>query len=341
MKVFNLNLVSKYRSELMGFSILWIWFLHMSCKFPFPISTIQSIGATGVDIFFFVSAIGLYFSYSRNEDTLQFYKRRFFRIIPTYLIIAIPYRIYDILAAGEIEGIGEFFKLFIKKLLLVNFWTESDASLWYIPSILVCYLAYPIFYNIFDLKRKKTVKIFCFIILSVLSVGSIIFLTVKDFPHPTDRWFFRMPIFLFGCLIAPYVKKGCKIKNNNIIWILFFIIVFGIFTFLNIKTGYLYFGNIIWVSLFNSLFALPLLVLIPCFFEKFKIPKLSGFLKFFGKYTLELYILNEAALGFARNQTDNAILIDIISAALTAAALLIIILIKNKTDISARPKSTE
>lgn len=341
MKTFNLNLISKYRSELMGFSILWIWFLHMSCKFPFPISTIQSIGATGVDIFFFVSAIGLYYSYSKSEDTFQFYKRRFFRIIPTYLIIAIPYRIYDIISEEGYNGISAFIGSLIKKIFLIEFWTESSASLWYIPSILICYLLYPVLYKIFDLKRNKILRIFSFAILSALSVGFIIFLTVKDFPRPTDRWFFRIPTFLLGCLLAPYVKKGCRIKSSNILWIFSFIIIFGIFTFLNIKTEYLYYGNIIWVSLFNSLFAIPLLVLIPCFFEKFKVQKLSGLLKFFGKYTLELYMLNEAALGFARNQTGNAVLTDIISIAVTAAALLVIILIKNKTNFLVRPKSTE
>lgn len=328
MDKFNLNLISKYRSELMGFSIIWIWFLHMSYKFPFPISSVQTLGATGVDIFFFVSAIGIYYSYSKNENIIQFYKKRVLRIVPTYLVLAIPYRIYEFFTTETYTGFFEFVQYIAKRVLLIEFWSEASASLWYIPAILFFYLIYPLIYRLFDKNKKISFRISFLSVISILTVFLNFFLAFYDLNRPTDRWLLRIPIFLLGCFVAPYVKDGYKIKKRTALWVVILIVVYGVFNFLNIKTSCLHFGNVLWSTIFNSMIAVPLLVLIPLLFEKFKFNVAKKALSTVGKYTLELYILNEITLGFARNQTENKIIIDIISIVFTLIILAIIIAFK-------------
>lgn len=55
--------ISAYRSALMGVAILWIMFYHSALNLP-----ILNNGYLGVDIFFFLSAIGLCYSFEKNSD---------------------------------------------------------------------------------------------------------------------------------------------------------------------------------------------------------------------------------------------------------------------------------
>lgn len=78
----NFTLISKYRSALMGVAILLIIIHHLAEK-----NTILRIGYVGVDIFLFVSGLGLVFAWKKLPDIKVFYKRRFLRVYPTWLLI--------------------------------------------------------------------------------------------------------------------------------------------------------------------------------------------------------------------------------------------------------------
>lgn len=76
-KVANWKSISKYRSVLMGFSILWIFFFHykglqLGGGFGRIIDVFFSVGWIGVDIFLFLSAIGCCFSLKKDQDVLNF-----------------------------------------------------------------------------------------------------------------------------------------------------------------------------------------------------------------------------------------------------------------------------
>ena len=58
----NFTLVSKYRTELMGIATLWVMLFHYgNINIPI-IDNLRIIGYGGVDIFLFLSGIGLSFS---------------------------------------------------------------------------------------------------------------------------------------------------------------------------------------------------------------------------------------------------------------------------------------
>ena len=63
-----LNLICKWRAELMGAAILWVVLFHAGFQFRGVFfDTVQAIGYGGVDIFFLLSGIGLYYSLKKSD----------------------------------------------------------------------------------------------------------------------------------------------------------------------------------------------------------------------------------------------------------------------------------
>ena len=86
----NYSIISKYRGHIMGFATLWIALLHASMWFPIePINWLKLIGQGGVDIFLFLSAFGLYYSYQKDDNKIHFWKKRFMRVIPIFIPLAL------------------------------------------------------------------------------------------------------------------------------------------------------------------------------------------------------------------------------------------------------------
>lgn len=101
------NRLSQYRQSLMGFAILWVFMLHTG-EIGNPLwDSISSWGWSGVDMFLFLSAIGLCYSLNKdgNLGIIAFYKRRAIRILPPWLLgllsaynnmFDIPYTVFRI-----------------------------------------------------------------------------------------------------------------------------------------------------------------------------------------------------------------------------------------------------
>ena len=76
------SLLSKYRTELMGFALLWIAFVHAQMWFRNPIlQAFKLTGQGGVDIFLFLSSFGLYYAYQKKEPYFTYLKKRLLRIL--------------------------------------------------------------------------------------------------------------------------------------------------------------------------------------------------------------------------------------------------------------------
>lgn len=73
----------------MGFAILWVMYFHIPLKFATEVGWfIHRIGFYGVDIFLFLSGLGVYYSLTKRPNVLGFYKARLVRILPAYIIVA-------------------------------------------------------------------------------------------------------------------------------------------------------------------------------------------------------------------------------------------------------------
>ena len=74
-KLFELNDISTYRAELMGWAIVWIMMLHFTFNQIKPLGFIAQYGFAGVEIFMLVSGLGLYYSLEKNNKIIPYFKR--------------------------------------------------------------------------------------------------------------------------------------------------------------------------------------------------------------------------------------------------------------------------
>ena len=92
---FDTQLLSKYRSQLMGLATLMIIACHAPASgvaLPGILTRILELGNFGVDMFLFLSGLGCYYSLSKcNTGYGEYWVRRIKRVFIPYLIISIPF----------------------------------------------------------------------------------------------------------------------------------------------------------------------------------------------------------------------------------------------------------
>lgn len=65
--------LSRYRGVLMGIAIIMIVLFHVALPRSSAFFGLKRMGNMGVDIFFFLSGIGLWFAWTKRPDVLHFY----------------------------------------------------------------------------------------------------------------------------------------------------------------------------------------------------------------------------------------------------------------------------
>ena len=154
------QLLSAYRSVIMGFAALWIFVFHLSLRLPstsslFFIKFIQRIGFCGVDIFFFLSGYGCIFAIERHS-LLSFYNRRVKRLLFPYLIIAITR------ASFENWSIDTF----LRNIFGINFYLRNIYSfLWFVPAICTLYVIFPFYFKVIHRLSRPERGIYLTIII--------------------------------------------------------------------------------------------------------------------------------------------------------------------------------
>ena len=177
----------------MGFAIIIVISYHLffkaTCNIPI-IKGLISFGWIGVEIFMFVSGWGLYNSLKKNNNTYAFYKKRFIRIFPTYIIINIIFALIEKISIKD----------FLLRTTTLGYWVGSSYFDWYIPCILLFYLLSPLFFRWLRLN-KYTFIIICIVIPFILAEILVSVYGVNDW----NLLLFsltRLPIFCLGFIIA-------------------------------------------------------------------------------------------------------------------------------------------
>ena len=85
--------LSKYRGELMGLAMLFVMLFHVGMDRQSMMYAVHRCGNVGVDMFLFLSGIGLWHAWTKNPSFRRFYWRRYVRIYPAWLIVACAYYI--------------------------------------------------------------------------------------------------------------------------------------------------------------------------------------------------------------------------------------------------------
>ena len=106
-------------------------------------------GFMGVDIFLFFSGFGL--CYSLNKKSIkEFYKRRFVRILPLYIVLG--------LFAGILHYQDYSIWDYFCNISSLSYWGLGGNKFeWYLSSLFILYLAFPLIYWMISICWDRTV----------------------------------------------------------------------------------------------------------------------------------------------------------------------------------------
>lgn len=266
---FYIKDISTYRSELMGWAILWIMMLHFTFNQIKPIGFIAQYGFAGVEIFIFVSGLGLFYSLDKGDPFRHFYRKRFARIFPTYYFIGI-------FASLFLFRDNLFTYLF--RYTTIGFWTGGIYWEWYIPSIVILYIFSPCLKILID-KRM-------FSFLGIIAICTLLqaFIFI-DKGHILDRahffFLYRIPAFILGMVCAFWIKTGISAKYY------YYILAIGIPLFVIL---FPYQHQLYNYKYFSVFFLLPCFTLVFITISKY-IKILNPVLALMGKASLEIYLI--------------------------------------------------
>ena len=277
----DLGIFSTYRRELMGISILLIMLEHcfMGMYSDVFLKLVRN-GEIGVELFMLLSGMGIFFSLDNNPHAGQFYKRRFKRILPSYLMVVGGFFCWQ-------DLIKEFKPIeFISNLFRIPFFTQGNRWFWFFVLIVVCYLIAPLFYRWI---KEGRFKLWHVILLLFVVVAGCSFMAPSGAVRSLRLLLFRIPSFLLGMLLCMRIKDNPVFEAGPSI-----VALSGVAVFLFVLIALRHFMPELKFTVF--FFSAPvLLYLFALLFEA--CARNAGWLNmafgFLGALTWELYLLHE------------------------------------------------
>lgn len=260
------------------------------------------IGASGVDIFLLVSGLGLYYSWRKRNKLKEFYKRRFTRILIPYFIIALPtWLVLDFILQPKWRII------FLPDLFMITPFI-GRVLFWYIPMAAICYLIFPLVYKVVEGNDKINKFTNAFVRILLLSTIFIIaaFLMRTYFYNYYDKvnvFINRFPAFFFGVLIGKYSYEQKKIKIFGfrpgiyavIVLFILLVIASNIWKLPTIPIVDVHTRTLLnLMACLMAAYILDLLINSHVFLLHSMSNVIIKFFSWFGKYSLELYLLHVA-----------------------------------------------
>ena len=225
MKIPSIELanISRFRAEQMGAAMLFVILFHVALDRGDPFYGLRRCGNVGVDIFLFLSGVGLWFSWVKTPDVLRFYRRRLLRIVPTWIVVATAFYLPDYLGARRfshsiVDLIGD---------ITINwdFWLHDELTFWYVPAIMALYLVAPWYMRLIQSRPvyrwlPLLMVIWCVMVQWVLPIHHVV-------GHIEIFWS-RVPIFFIGINFGEMVRTRRQLSSDAV-WLLLvtFLMTFG------------------------------------------------------------------------------------------------------------------
>lgn len=276
----NLKLgeLSVFRTELMGMSTLLILICHM-CGYV-NLSTVAryilSLGNIGVDLFLFLSGMGMWNSLSNGgyKGIRYWYIHRYLKLFIPYLIIILPYDAYRY-AIGQMPGFDSLDYLF--GLSTLRFYVSHDTP-WFIAALIPLYLLSPLFFRLLRKYRwTAAIVLICIFYLCLFIPASFQLDLLNNVIKNTQFVIVRATVFVLGFAL------GQPIKENKQISLWWLIVLFLVGILVVIATRHLVYGYFF--------LTMPLLFVF-CKFIRSGGVRIRKFVHLMGEISLESYILN-------------------------------------------------
>lgn len=213
--------ISRFRGELMGAAMLFIILFHVALPREDAFFGLRRMGNVGVDMFLFLSGIGLWFSWSKNPDVRHFFVRRYLRIYPAWLIIACLFYI------PRFEGGDLWAWVDLVGDISINwdFWLHDELNFWYIPATMMLYLFAPGYMEL--IKRHPIYRW----LPVVMIMWCILVQYVTPIHHAVGHleiFWSRVPIFFIGINMGEMVRSRKQLPPDAV-WLLLvtFLMTFG------------------------------------------------------------------------------------------------------------------
>ena len=274
-KKWNLYSISQSRAIIMGFATLIVALFHCySLRYGSVFNFIRNTGNVGVDIFLFVSAIGLYFSFTKNSNVKEFYKKRLLRIFPAIFIVGTIYYCY----------IRVDFLTYLKNITLISLFTNGTRDLWYFTLTIIMYFLYPILYKAI---HNKGLRGLIGLLLIVFGINLLLYNFGYGYYQKIEIALTRVPVFLFGIYAGKQIYEKKEISS---LYILLFILMFILTNVI------LYIGGIkpyMIVRYLYCILGISIVFIIAYVHSLYANKYIDKFLEFFGTYSMEVYLIFE------------------------------------------------
>jgi len=206
--------ISRYRGELMGAAMLFVILFHVSMPRDNVMFALHRCGNVGVDIFLFLSGIGLWYSWVKTPSLRHFFLRRYLRVYPAWLVAACLFYIPNYLSPGGGYSPG-FGHLIANIAFGWSFWRIDDLTFWYVPAIMMMYTFAPLYMM---LIRRCGAFRWMPVAFMVWAVMVHYYPPVHAAVGHVEIFWSRIPIFLIGINCGQWVR-GRRVAEPCAWWL--------------------------------------------------------------------------------------------------------------------------
>ena len=237
------------------------------------------ISSLGVEVFIFLSGLGLFYSMSNNSNVIRFYEKRVKRLIVPYIFIGIIFwGVFDLILNKD--GIIRF----IKDFTFVTFFTEGQRTIWFIGVIFIFYLVFPLVYK-HIVSKAGVIKT----LILVITVYGINYSILQLWPNIYDNieiGIMRFPIFILGALCAYLIKNDVQNRNKMMISL-----AIAIGLALKLADVFVDMPQY-WSRIITTFYAIALILIVCIIVDKLHWMKFNSAMEKVGEYSLELYMIH-------------------------------------------------
>lgn len=222
--------ISRFRGELMGFAMIIILLFHVCGPHNETFFLrLCRCGNVGVDIFMFVSGIGLWFAWSKGTTLGMFYRRRFRRVYPAWFVVACLFFVPIYIKGGKTLA-----DTVLDIAVNWSFWTVyGELQFWYVPAIMLFYVFAPAYMALIQRSRSwcwlpAIAMLFCIL----MKYDQCLYTTLRHL----EIMFSRIPIFLIGINAGRWVQEK-RIDDGHAWGVAVLALVLGAWVCLDFEGG--------------------------------------------------------------------------------------------------------